>query len=69
MAAISRWGGCYLERELRKRIDEFCAEYWPDEEILLFGDGDPCDKGFIGIGYQQHRGPIAVYDRVCRSPG
>jgi|TARA_Y100000034_G_C6725185_1_gene320964 hypothetical protein len=50
---------------LRKRIDEFCEENWPDEEILLFGgeDGDPYDKGLIGIGFQQHKGPVAVYDR------
>ena len=51
--------------ELRKRIDEFCDENWPDEEILLFGsaDGDPYDEGFIGVGFQQHKGPVAVYDR------
>jgi hypothetical protein len=51
--------------ELRKRIDEFCDENWPDEEILLFGDadGDPYDKGFVGIGFQQYKGPVAVYDR------
>ncbi len=51
--------------ELRKAIDEFCEEHWPDEEILLFGDadGDPYDKGFLGIGFQQHKGPVAVYDR------
>ena len=50
---------------LRKQIEEFCAENWPDEEILLFGDanGDPYDKGFMGIGFQQYRGPVAVYDR------
>ena len=50
---------------LRKAIDEFCEEHWPDEEILLFGDanGDPYDKGFMGIGFQHHKGPVAVYDR------
>ena len=50
---------------LRKQIDEFCDENWPDEEILLFGDedGSAYDAGFIGIGYQQHKGPVAVYDR------
>jgi hypothetical protein len=50
---------------LRQQIDEFCEENWPDSEILLFGDadGDPYDEGFIGIGFQQHRGPVAVYDR------
>jgi len=50
---------------LRKAIGEFCEENWPDEEILLFGgeDGDPYDKGFVGIGYQQYKGPVAVYDR------
>ena len=51
--------------KLRKRIDEFVEENWPDEGILLFGgvDGDPYDEGFIGIGYQQYKGPVAVYDR------
>jgi hypothetical protein len=51
--------------ELRKRIDEFCEEKWPDEGILLFGgvDGDAYDEGFIGIGFQHHKGPVAVYDR------
>ena len=50
---------------LRKQIDEFCAENWPDEEILLFGDedGSAYDAGFLGIGYQQHKGPLAIYDR------
>jgi hypothetical protein len=50
---------------LRKAIDEFCEEHWPDEEILLFGDanGDPYDKGFMGIGFQQHKGPVAIYDK------
>jgi len=50
---------------LRKKIYEFCDENWPDEEILLFGgeDGSAYDAGFIGIGYQQHKGPVAVYDR------
>jgi len=50
---------------LRQQIDEFCEENWPDSEILLFGgtDGDPHDEAFIGIGFQQHKGPVAVYDR------
>jgi len=50
---------------LRKQIDEFCDEYWPGENILLFGsqNGDSYDVGFLGIGYQQHKGPVAIYDR------
>ena len=50
---------------LRKQIDEFCDENWPDEDILLFGgeDGSAYDAGFLGIGYQQHKGPLAIYDR------
>ena len=50
---------------LRKAIDAFCDEGWPDEEILLFGyaEGDPYDAGFLGIGFQQYKGPVAVYDR------
>ena len=51
--------------ELREAIDEFCIEGWPDEEILLFGSvaGDAYDEGFLGVGYQQHKGPLAIYDR------
>jgi len=59
-------GGEMVEKsELRKAIDEFCDEHYPNEDILLFGDadGDPYDKGFMGIGFQQHKGPVAVYDR------
>jgi hypothetical protein len=50
---------------LRKVINEFCEENWPDGGILLFGesDGDRYDAGFIGIGFQHHKGPVAVYDR------
>ena len=50
---------------LRKQIDEFCDENGRDEEILFFAqaDGSAYDAGFIGIGYQQHKGPVAVYDR------
>lgn len=50
---------------LRTRIDAFCDEHWPGEEIVLFGDthGDPYDAAFIGIGSIQHQRPIAVYDR------
>jgi len=49
----------------RKAIDEFCGSGWPDEEIVLFGraEGDAYDEGFLGIGYQQHKGPLAIYDR------
>jgi hypothetical protein len=54
-----------MKTELRKQIDDFCTERWPDESILLFGgqDGDPYDNGFIGVGYQHHLGLVAVYDR------
>jgi len=50
---------------LRKQIEEFCDEHWPEENILLFGgeDGSAYDAGFLGIGYQQHKGPLAIYDR------
>ena len=49
----------------RQGINDFCTDNWPDDVIWLIGDstGDPCDAGFLGVGYQQHRGPIAVYDR------
>ena len=51
--------------KLRTDIDDFCDETWSDEDILLFGnsDGDPYDEGFIGIGFKQYEGPVAVYDR------
>lgn len=54
-----------LMTHLRKSINEFVDEYWGDEEIILFGgpDGHCYDEGFVGVGYQQHRGPVAVYDR------
>ena len=50
---------------LRQAIDEFCEESWGDEEILLFGDsgGGVYDEAFLGIGFQQFKGPVAVYDR------
>ena len=50
---------------LRALIVAFCEDNWPDEDILLFGleGGDPYDKGFLGVGYQHTRGPLAIYDR------
>jgi hypothetical protein len=47
-------------------VRTYCAPVaWPNDEILLFGDanGDPYDKGFMGVGFQQHKGPVAIYDR------
>ncbi len=46
-------------------IDAFVDENWPDEGVLLFGDaeGSCYDEGFLGIGFQHHRDPVAVYDR------
>jgi hypothetical protein len=44
----------------REEIDEYVDEAYPDEEILLF---DGLDSAFIGIGFQQYEGPVAVYDR------
>lgn len=51
--------------KLRVAIDEFVDEHWPDSEILLYGsqEGDPYDRGLVGIGFQQYKGPVAVYDR------
>ena len=54
--------------ELRKSIDEFCEDNYPDEEILVFGDesGSCYDKGFVGIGRRINQVPVAIYDReVC----
>ena len=53
---------------LRKAIDDFCDEYYPDEEIVLFGteNGDCYDKGFVGVGRRISQVPVAIYDReVC----
>ena len=53
---------------LRKAIDDFCDEYYPDEEIVLFGteNGDCYDKGFVGVGRRINQVPVAIYDReVC----
>lgn len=44
----------------RDRINNWIDEHYPDEEILLF---DNLDDAFIGIGYQQYKGPVAIYDR------
>ena len=51
--------------DLRKAIDDWCDEHWPDDEILLFGgeDGDPYDEGFIGVGWRINQVPVAIYDR------
>jgi|TARA_R110002110_G_scaffold320314_1_gene533066 hypothetical protein len=54
--------------DLRKKIDDFCEENFPDEGILVFGNenGDTYDVGFIGIGRRINQVPVAVYDReVC----
>jgi hypothetical protein len=50
---------------LRKEIYEFCDELWADEEILLFGrpEGDPYDRGFLGVGQRINQPPVAIYDR------
>jgi hypothetical protein len=54
-----------VKTKTRQRIDEFCRVNYPEEEIVLWGgeDGDPYDEGLIGVGYQQHKGPVAIYDR------
>jgi hypothetical protein len=54
--------------ELRRDIDSFCDENYPDDEILLFGgpEGDCYDGGFIGVGQRMNSVPIAIYDReIC----
>jgi hypothetical protein len=50
---------------LRTLIDAFCEDNWPDEDILVFGnaEGSYMDEGFLGVGYQHTRGPLAIYDR------
>ena len=51
--------------KLRKQIDEFCEEHYPDQEILVFGDesGTCYDKGFLGVAERINQSPVAVYDR------
>jgi len=44
----------------RKEIEELMKELYPDEEIILYDD---LVEAFIGIGFQQYKGPVAVYDR------
>lgn len=44
----------------REMIDAWVDEAYPDEEILVM---DGFDGAFVGIGAQQYRPPIAVYDR------
>ena len=44
----------------RDVIDAWMDEEYPDEGILVM---DGFDAAFIGIGAQQYKLPIAVYDR------
>lgn len=50
---------------LRKAMDEFCGERFPDEEIVVFGEahGDSLDEGFMGVGQRINQVPVAIYDR------
>lgn len=44
----------------RDEIEEFMEEFYPDEDIILYDD---LIEAFIGFGFQQYKGPVAVYDR------
>jgi len=57
---INYKGGTMSSTCTRDRINNWIDEHYPDEEILLF---DNLDDAFIGIGYQQYKGPVAIYDR------
>ena len=46
----------------RNKITDWIEENYADESVLLM---DGFDEAFIGIGYQQHNGPLAVYDRAA----
>ena len=38
-------------------------ESYPDDSVVLF---DGLEGAFLGVAYQQYKGPVAVYDRaVC----
>ena len=54
-----------MKSELRSKIDTFCEEHYPDEEIVLFGeaDGNCYDVVFVGVGRRINQVPVAVYDR------
>ena len=54
-----------VKTKLRKSIDEWCEENYPDEEILVFGDasGSCYDEGFVGVGQRINQVPVAIYDR------
>jgi hypothetical protein len=57
-----------MKSNLRSKIEEFCEENHPDDEILLFGsdDGDAYDRGFVGVGQRINQVPVAIYDReIC----
>ena len=49
-----------MTQPTRAEIEEFMEEFYPDEEIILY---DNLVEAFIGFGFQQYRGPVAVYDR------
>ena len=49
-----------MTQPTRAEIEEFMEEFYPDEEIILY---DNLVEAFIGFGFQQYRGPVAVYNR------
>jgi hypothetical protein len=44
----------------RDIINAWVDECYPDDKIIVM---DGFDDAFVGIGAQQHKPPIAVYDR------
>ncbi len=42
---------------LKEKLDKYPEQ--TDEEVMLY---DEYEDAFIGLGYQQYRGPIAIYD-------
>ena len=57
-----------VKTALRKSIDEWCEDNYPDEDILVFGDesGSCYDEGFVGVGWRINQVPVAIYDReIC----
>ena len=45
------------KKTLKEKLDSYLEE--TEETVMLY---DEYEDAFIGLGYQQYRGPIAIYD-------
>ena len=46
-----------MAETLKDKLNKYLES--TDEEVMLY---DEYEDAFIGLGYQQYRGPIAIYD-------